>query len=423
MAFRDLLVGVEKIGTETSVIHGIMNGSKQMNHRPLVFSNLKEAPNHSAALNVLTRKRICETFNVSPGELIDILAWAMNNPCEPEIVDSSLAPVMENTMVEVDLEKIPIPWHYPEDRGRYQSASVIIAQYNGIRNMSFHRQFLRDGKHTVSRFVPRHLRTMTDQAANDGKNVDIAVVNGADAVVLLAAAMSFTVNLDELTVAAALHKKLHGKPLKLVELANGIQVPANAEYAMQAKITLERDDEGPYVDITGTVDDVRQENVIQYNSIHHRNNPVFHALIPGEVEHRTLMGMPRAPTIKNAVSEVVPCTDVYLTDGGCGWLSSVVQIIPQKEGDGVKAIHAALAGHPSMKQVIIVDEDVDTSDPVRVEWALMTRWQPDKDTIILSNQKGSSLDPSRSEDGLTSKIGMDASLPPGIDKSPYESVL
>ena len=423
MAFRDLLVDVENIGTETSVIHGIMNGSKQMNHRPLVFSNLTEAPGHSAALNVLTRKRICETFNVSPGELIDILAWAMNNPCEPEIIGANLAPVMANTMEEVDLEKIPIPWHYPEDRGRYQSASVIIAQYNGIRNMSFHRQFLRDGKHTVSRFVPRHLRTMTDLAASDGEGVDIAVVNGADAVVLLAAAMSFTVNLDELTVAAALHQKLHGKPLKLVELANGIQVPANAEYAMQAKITLERDDEGPYVDITGTVDDVRQENVIQYNSIHHRNNPVFHALIPGEVEHRTLMGMPRAPTIKNAVSEVVPCSDVYLTDGGCGWLSSVVQIIPQKEGDGIKAIHAALEGHPSMKQVIVVDEDIDTSDPVRVEWALMTRWQPDKDTIILSNQKGSSLDPSRSEDGLTSKIGMDASLPPGIDKSPYESVL
>jgi UbiD family decarboxylase len=235
--------------------------------------------------------------------------------------------------------------------------------------------------------------------------------------------MSFTVNLDELTVAAALHQKLHGKPLKLVELSNGIQVPANAEYAMEAEITLERDDEGPYVDITGTVDDVRQENVIRYNAIHHRDNPVFHALIPGEVEHRTLMGMPRAPTIKNAVSEVVPCSDVYLTDGGCGWLSSVVQIIPQKEGDGKKAIHAALEGHPSMKQVIVVDEDIDTSDPVRVEWALMTRWQPDKDTIILSGQKGSSLDPSRSDDGLTSKIGMDASLPPGIDKSPYESVL
>ena len=135
------------------------------------------------------------------------------------------------------------------------------------------------------------------------------------------------------------------------------------------------------------------------------------------------MGLPRAPTIKSAVNEVVPCTDVYLTDGGSGWLSAVVSIEPQNEGDGFKAIHAALNGHRSMKQVTIVDTDIDCSNPVRVEWALMTRWQPDKDTIILSGQKGSSLDPSRGEDGLTSKIGIDATLPPGIDRSPYESVL
>ena len=53
----------------------------------------------------------------------------------------------------------------------------------------------------------------------------------------------------------------------------------------------------------------------------------------------------------------------------------------------------------------------------------MTRWQPDKDTVILSGQKGSSLDPSREEDGTTSKIGMDATLDPSIDHSPFESVL
>jgi len=100
-----------------------------------------------------------------------------------------------------------------------------------------------------------------------------------------------------------------------------------------------------------------------------------------------------------------------------------VAIEPVGEDDGVKAIHAALDGHRSMKSVTIVDNDIDVSDPVRVEWALMTRWQPDKDTVILSGQKGSSLDPSRSEEGLTSKIGIDATLPPGIDRSPYESVL
>tara|TARA_B110000881_G_C18548957_1_gene502921 strand:+ start:261 stop:1532 length:1272 start_codon:yes stop_codon:yes gene_type:complete len=423
MAFRDLLHDVHSVDDRTSVIHEMLKYSVERGNPPLVFNNVTESDGHRAALNVLTRDRLCKIFDVTPGDLIDIMAWSMKNPSDPEIINSGDAPVLENTQEEVNLEIIPIPWHYPEDKGRYQSASVIIAQYEGVRNMSFHRQYLRDANHTVSRFVPRHLRQMMEKAQENGDEVPIAVVNAPDAVVLLAAAMSFNEPLDELRVAASLHMKLHGTPLKLVRLSNGIEVPADAEYAMEARITLETDDEGPYVDITGTVDGIRQEPVIEYETLSHRNNPVFHALIQAEVEHRTLMGMPRAPTIKAAVSEVVPCTDVYLTDGGCGWLSSVVQIEPINEGDGVKAIHAALNGHKSMKQVIVVDVDIDTSNPSRVEWALMTRWQPDKDTVILSNQKGSSLDPSRSEDGLTSKIGMDATLSPNVDRSEYESVL
>ena len=423
MAFRDLLTGTPLDSEEVSVEFEMRDRSESSGGGPIVFDNVVEAPGHSAALNVLVRDRLCEVFDISPGELIDTLAWGMANPSEPIIVDSSDAEVLENRQGEVDLRVLPIPWHYREDGGRYQSASVIIAEYNGIRNMSYHRQLLRDASHTVARFVPRHLRTMYETARANGDEISIAVVNGADATVLLAAAMSFNEDLDELTVAAALHERLHGQPLRLVRLGNGVSVPADAEYAMEARITLDVDVEGPYVDITGTVDGVREEPVIEYDAVFHRNNPIFHALISAGVEHRTLMGLPRAPTIKTAVSEVVPCTDVFLTDGGCGWLSSVVQIIPQNEGDGVRAIHAALDGHRSMKQVVVVDQDIDIADSARVEWALMTRWQPDTDTVILSAQKGSSLDPSRSQDGTTSKIGMDATLPLGVDKTPFESVL
>ena len=423
MAFRDLLTGTPLDSEEVSVEFEMRDRSESSGGGPIVFDNVVEAPGHSAALNVLVRDRLCEVFDISPGELIDTLAWGMANPSEPMIVDTSDAEVLENRQDVVDLSALPIPWHYREDRGRYQSASVIIAEYNGIRNMSYHRQLLRDASHTVARIVPRHLRTMYETARANGDEISIAIVNGADATVLLAAAMSFNEDLDELTVAAALHERLHGQPLRLVRLGNGVSVPADAEYAMEARITLDVDEEGPYVDITGTVDGVREEPVIEYDAVFHRNNPIFHALISAGVEHRTLMGLPRAPTIKAAVSEVVPCTDVFLTDGGCGWLSSVVQIIPQNEGDGVRAIHAALDGHRSMKQVVVVDEDIDIADSARVEWALMTRWQPDTDTVILSDQKGSSLDPSRSQDGTTSKIGMDATLPLGVDKTPFESVL
>jgi UbiD family decarboxylase len=262
---------------------------------------------------------------------------------------------------------------------------------------------------------------MTTARAN-GDTVDIAVVNAPDPVVLLAAAMSFDDNIDELSIAAALHEKLYDQPLRLTKLVNGVEVPASAEYVFWGKITLDNDDEGPYVDITGTVDDVRQEPVIQFDGLVHRDNPIFHALIPGEAEHKTLMGLPRSPTIKDAVSKVCECIDVHMTEGGCGWLAAVVKIRKKHHDDGIKAIKAALAGHRSMKMVTIVDEDIDIANPVRVEWAMVTRWQPDKDTIILSNQKGSSLDPSRNPDGTTSKVGFDATISFDADKSGFMSV-
>ena len=423
MGFREFVDGIRIVKDPISVKYDMKIASESSGNEPLLFSEIIESPGQRAVTNILTRHRLCEAFNVEPGELIDILSWAMENPSDTVLLEADSAPVLENRMEHTDISVLPIPWHYREDGGRYQSSSIIIAQYGGQRNTSFHRQLLKGPDRTTVRLVPRHLRTMADQAFENNEDVPIAVVNGPDPLVLLAAAMSFNEPIDELRVASALHERLYGAKLGLVELPNGVQVPAESEYAMEARITTKLDDEGPYVDITGTVDDIRQEQVIEYDSIYHRNEPIFHALIPAGVEHMTLMGMPRAPTIKTAVSEVVTCTDVYLTDGGSGWLSSVVQIIPENYGDSMRAIEAALDGHKSMKQVIVVDTDIDVTNSTRVEWALMTRWQPDKDTLILSDQKGSSLDPSRSPDGTTSKIGIDATIDPGVDRSPFESVL
>jgi len=422
MAFRDHLAAAEKISQPISLIHGMWEYSRSRNNPMLLFENISETPGHRAAVNLLTRERLCAAIGISPEEYIDTLAWAMENPSTPVLIEPSQSECFENQQSQVNLLEIPIPHHWPQDRGRYSSASVIIAEYDGIRNMSFHRQFLRDENHTVVRLVPRHLRTMMTTARENGDTVKIAVVNAPDPVVLLAAAMSFDENIDELTIAAALHEKLYNKPLKLTTMPNGVEVPSDSEYVFWGNITLENDDEGPYVDITGTLDDVRQEPVIEFEGLVHRNNPIFHALIPGEAEHKTLMGLPRSPTIKDAVSKVCECLDVHMTEGGCGWLAAVVKIRKNNPDDAIKAIEAALAGHRSMKMVTVVDEDIDIADPVRVEWAMVTRWQPDRDTVILSNQKGSSLDPSRYSDGTTSKVGFDATIAFDADKSGFMSV-
>ena len=422
MAFRDHLGAATVESAEVSLSHEMLHHSQASGHAMTVFDNIPESPGHRAAINMLTRDRLCAAIGIEPEAYIDTLGWAMSNPSTPELVSEDEAACFENTVAEVDLRRLPIPHHWPQDRGRYSSASIIIAQDNGIRNVSFHRQFLRDANHLVVRLVPRHLRTMVMNAREEGREVNIAVVNAPDPVVLLAAAMSFNENIDELTIAAALHEKLYGSSLQLVELPNGVHVPADAEYVWWGRVTLENDDEGPYVDITGTVDDVRQEPVIEIDGLVHRNNPIFHALIPGEAEHKTLMGLPRAPTIKAAVNEVVECLDVHMTEGGCGWLGAVLKIHKKNADDGMKAIKAAFDGHKSMKIVTVVDEDIDITDPVRVEWAMMTRWQPDKDTLILSDQRGSSLDPSRYENGRTSKIGYDATIEFGVNRDGFMSV-
>ncbi|SVD91977.1 uncharacterized protein METZ01_LOCUS444831, partial [marine metagenome] len=139
MGFRDLLAKAVPVATPTSCIHGILNASIASENQPLMFENIIEAPGHRAALNLLERSLLCESYNITPSELMDIMLEAMLEPEEPLTVANSRALEYE---IEVKLENLPIPWHHPEDAGRYMSASIIIAEYAGIRNVSFHRQLI-----------------------------------------------------------------------------------------------------------------------------------------------------------------------------------------------------------------------------------------------------------------------------------------
>ncbi|MFW6082941.1 MAG: hypothetical protein ACOC8C_02695, partial [Chloroflexota bacterium] len=144
------------------------------------------------------------------------------------------------------------------------------------------------------------------------------------------------------------------------------------------------------------------------------------------MEHKNLMGMPREPTIFAAVNEVCRCTGAYVTPGGMSWLHAVVQIDKEDEEDGVRAIHAAFRGHSSLKHVVVVDCDVNPFDSGDVEWAIATRFQADQDLIVLTDQPGSSLDPSARQSpgkkSRTAKMGLDATAPMGSVRAGYERV-
>jgi UbiD family decarboxylase len=184
--------------------------------------------------------------------------------------------------------------------------------------------------------------------------------------------------------------------------------------------------EGPFPDLTETMDAVREQPVIEISAVTHREHPIYHGLLPGGLEHKLLMGMPREPTILAEVSRVACCTGVLITPGGASWLHAVVQIDKQGPDDGRRAIEAAFRGHGSLKHLVVVDTDVNIHDPGKVEWAIATRFQADKDLIILSGQPGSSLDPSGvhipGKKACTAKMGLDATIPWGRERAGFDKV-
>jgi UbiD family decarboxylase len=159
--------------------------------------------------------------------------------------------------------------------------------------------------------------------------------------------------------------------------------------------------------------------------ITHRKDAMYQALIPGRMEHKMLMGMPKEPTIYDEVSKVCDCKNVLVTMGGGSWLHGVVQIKKENPEDAKKAIEAAFQGHKSMKHVVIVEDDVNIYEPNAVEWAIATRFQGHKDLVLKPDQPGSSLDPSGDHSGKktkTTKVGVDATIPSDIDPSKYVMV-
>jgi 2,5-furandicarboxylate decarboxylase 1 len=285
--------------------------------------------------------------------------------------------------------------------------------------MAFHRLMLLDEHRFGARVVEgRGTHTAWENASGD---LEVAIALGCPIQVLLAAAMSPEKGVDELAIAHA----LADTPLvrcRSVEL----EVPAEAELILEGRLTHTLANEGPFPDLTGTMDGVRRQPVIEIDRVTHRRDPIFHALLPGGLEHKNLMGMPREPTIYAAVSEVCRCTGVQVTPGGASWLHAVVQIDKKNQEDGRRAIWAAFNGHSSLKHVVVVDTDVDLRDAADVEWAIATRFQADRDLVTLTDQPGSSLDPSASHvpgvKARTAKMGLDATAPLGKARRPFERV-
>ena len=365
-----------------------------------------------------TRGRVAAALRTPSETLLGRLMEAQTHPKDTRLVDS--APFLKHSSTDVNLLDLPVPKLFPRDAGRYITAGVWVAEWKGVRNLSFHRILLLGKDRGACRIVPRHLRHMYNEAIQAGEELKVAVCIGLDPWNLLAGGTSVEYGVDESRIASALTQSCLGKPVDMVRIKDGLTVPADAEYVLEGRLINETHDEGPFVDAVRTYDRVRKEPVLVVERIYHRDDPIFHIIVGGLDEHFMFMGMPREPVIYQAVSRAVPHVKaVRLTEGGCAWLHGIVSIRKQHQGDAKNAIMAAFGAHTSMKRVVIVDEDIDIFDDRDVEWAIATRFQADRGLVVLHDVRGSSIDPS-ARDGFTSKMGIDATRPLGADPAMFD---
>jgi 2,5-furandicarboxylate decarboxylase 1 len=414
LGLREFIEELQKKGELTKVtkpvsteyeMAGIINA---LNEKPIYFENVKESIYPVVGGLVSSKERICRSMGITKEQLLPKLLLAIEKSVPPQLVDN--APCQEVVESDVDLNKLPIMRYTQKDGGKYIPSAVAIIKdpQSGNRNMCFHRLMFKDKNHFVARIV-EHRGTDTALQKDRGE-LEIAFCIGNSTATLLAAATTLPMGLDELGMANALEKTDLVK-CKTVD----IEVPADCEFVLEGWITKEKASEGPFLDLTGIVDRERQQPVVEINCITHRKKPIYQTILAGKNEHKFLMGMPKEPTIFKEVSKVCDCKDVYITPGGCSWLHAVVQIKKQKPEEGRKAIAAAFKGHGSLKHCVVVDEDINIYDPHDVEWAIATRFQADKNSIMLANQPGSSLDPSgdlsEGKKATTAKAGLDATAP------------
>ncbi|MEM2109767.1 MAG: UbiD family decarboxylase [Candidatus Odinarchaeota archaeon] len=399
---------IKEINRELSTRFEIPAVMKKYDNGPvLIFNRVKNHRIHVISGFAGSRRIYMDLLNVNNiADFYNKLLSGISNPSKPKLV--SEGDFYDNTLKD-DLTKLPILTFFEKDRAPYITSGIVYVKNpdTGIQNASIHRLMMVDKNHLAIRIVPRHLYSIYQKCRVKKQALPVAIAIGVNPLVALSASAPVPFNFDEMHVA----NTLLNQQLTVCKTPNTeIQVPSHSEIVIEASILSEDVEEGPFLDITGTYDEVRKQPLVEVKQIYHRSNPLYHGLLPAGAEHKLLMGLFREVKIYEHVKNVVPeVRGVNLTLGGTGWLHAVVSVTKQTDGDGKNVIFAAFSGHPSLKHVVVVDEDIDPYNMEEVEWAIATRLQGEKGIVVVSNARGSTLDPSGDpQTGLTSKIGVDA---------------
>lgn len=383
--------------------------AKANNSNAVLFEKIKGKKIRLVSNLVGTRARFALAVNSKENNIHAKIIHAIEHAKKPKKITKGQ--FMENT--SSDLSVLPIVTHFQKESGPFITSSIIYVKNpeTGAQNSSFHRLMPIGKKHFSVRMVEgRDLHRSFMDSKKKKKDFKVAITVGVHPAVSIAGAYQAEWGKDELNIANSI---MAGR-LSLAKCPySGMLVPSGSEIVMEGKILHNKTHKEWMVEMLRTYDFARSQPVFELEKLYYRNNAIFHDILSGYSEHRLLMGMPiEAKLNRNLKKKFSQIKQVCMTSGGSNWLHAVVQIKKRKDSETKPIIKNTFETHRSLKMVTVVDEDIDPNNAESVEYAMATRFQADRDLVIIKNVRGSSLDPSSDQKRLkTAKLGIDATKP------------
>ena len=317
---------------------------------------------------------------------------------------------------EVDLSRLPIQTCWPNDAGPLITWGLVTTKgpSQDRENMGIYRQQVIGRNKLIMRWLSHRggaLDYQAWQAAYPGKRFPIAVTLGADPATILAAVTPIPDSLSEYAFAGL----LRGQRTQLVQcFGSELHVPASAEIVLEGYLEPGVDaPEGPFGDHTGYYNEVQSFPVFTVERMTHREDPIYHSTYTGRPpDEPAILGVALnevfIPLLQKQFPEII---DFYLPPEGCSYRLAVVTIKKQYPGHAKRimmAVWSFLRQFMYTKFIIVCDEDINARHWPDVIWAMTTRMDPKRDSVMIENTPIDYLDFASPVSGLGSKIGMDA---------------
>ncbi|MET0922826.1 MAG: UbiD family decarboxylase, partial [Xanthobacteraceae bacterium] len=348
-----------------------------------------------------SRSRLARAFGVAPNEVLAEVLRRLRS--KPDIVDvpRAQAPVQQVVLTgdDADLTKLPVHLGHGADGGPYISSSIdfVVDPKTGWTNVGVRRLMLRGRRETgIDLVSPSDLRAIYEASAAGGKPLPVSFVVGAHPIDHVAAVMRLPI--DELGLVAS----LRDAPLPVVKcVTNDIRVPADAEWVLEGYLDARGhvEPEGPYGEFLGYYGAVKRNPVFHLTAITRRRDALFQtSTIGGKSLGRTDTALLNAlrtevmiwRALETAVREPVA---VHATASSGGMFNLRVALRQRVPGEARNAIAACFGALVNVKNVFVVDPDVDIFSDEQMDWALGTRFQPDRDLMVVEGMRTLPLDP------------------------------